>query len=374
MKWLITIMVMVAALGCTLSSETGEKQHSDVVRKLVDIVDSDAQFRSDLQAVLSYKERRDDNFWKGKSIEDLYDFLDAWRVFTPLVSDVRDFDDNFGAFYTNCPQGQSECGVTIEPAIELVRHDPFRNWIKEFVEARGTFMDSAESAKSVQTWMDDPSINMNDFIIPQGGFTSFNQFFTRNVKPDKRPIAGQDNKAVLVSPADCDIFPYELDLSAGAKIQVKGMSLNVSELLGGNPLASRFDGGKGLLLTLQATYYHHFHAPVSGMIQNAELLEGLYFGTKGFPQGFLGERHRGYLIFETEGAGLIAMVPVGIATISSVEFSHSAGDTVTKGDELGKFAYGGSAIVLMFEKDRLAPTRLGEKVQMGEQIGTLSLK
>ncbi|NIP42815.1 MAG: hypothetical protein GWN61_11875, partial [candidate division Zixibacteria bacterium] len=80
MKWLITIMVMVAALGCTLSSETGEKQHSDVVRKLVDIVDSDAQFRSDLQAVLSYKERRDDNFWKGKSIEDLYDFLDAWRV------------------------------------------------------------------------------------------------------------------------------------------------------------------------------------------------------------------------------------------------------------------------------------------------------
>jgi phosphatidylserine decarboxylase len=378
----ITCLAVLAFLiGCTQTPVPEEKQpaetraevkqHTDIVQELIAIVESDPHFRTGLQNALAYEGRRTDNFWYGKTIDEMYGFFDEWLVFLPMVKTVREFSDDFGAFYTNCPPDDSECGIYIDPALSLVRQDPFRSWIGKFVKARGAFMDSPDSAKNVPDWMKDPDIHMDDYIVPPGGFMSFNQFFTRNLKPGVRPIDGQGDALVLVSPADCDIFPVILDLTADTKINVKGMSLEVSELLGGNPLAKSFEGGKGVLLTLQATYYRHFHSPVDSTIKEAELIDGFYFGAKGFPQGFLAERHRGYFILETEKYGLVGMVPVGIATISSVEFSHSAGETVKKGKELGNFAYGGSAIVLLFQKDRLTLTGKGN-VRMGRQIGTLN--
>ena len=67
------------------------------------------------------------------------------------------------------------------------------------------------------------------------------------------------------------------------------------------------------------------------------------------------------------------MVCVGMFTTSSIEFSRAAGEVMAKGEELGHFAYGGSAIILLFEPDRAEITlpldQHPVKVRMGQQIG-----
>ena len=80
---------------------------------------------------------------------------------------------------------------------------------------------------------------------------------------------------------------------------------------------------------------------------------------------------------------MIALVSVGLASVSSIELSRQQGDPVRKGDEIGNFSYGGSVIVMVFESGRLQdlighgrdtpyPTRQ-VIVMMGQRIGTLVL-
>jgi phosphatidylserine decarboxylase len=95
--------------------------------------------------------------------------------------------------------------------------------------------------------------------------------------------------------------------------------------------------------------------------------------TDGWVEYFFQHR-RGYFIFETEKFGHVGMVCIGMFTISSISFVTSEGDHVNKGDELGNFAYGGSAIVLLFEPNRVTfsvPIDEGPvQVLMGQEIGS----
>ena len=82
--------------------------------------------------------------------------------------------------------------------------------------------------------------------------------------------------------------------------------------------------------------------------------------------------HHGYFIIRTERFGLVAVIPVGLQTISSVVFekkfkniSKGQEKSIYKGEKLGHFAYGGSLIILLFEKDRFDAV----KVYQGQRIG-----
>jgi len=154
---------------------------------------------------------------------------------------------------------------------------------------------------------------------------------------------------------------------------VKFDSLSVSDLLGGDPDFMKFFGGSALVFSLDITNYHRFHSPVSGEIVQARLIPGLYFGLTSFDE-FFTENHRGYFLIETEDYGLVGLVAIGIATISSVNLKVNAGTHITKGEEVGHFAFGGSAIVALFEPNRFALdpfTEENDNILMGQKIGTL---
>lgn len=174
--------------------------------------------------------------------------------------------------------------------------------------------------------------------------------------PGVRPIDFSDDPAVFTSPADSSFMNISDRLTSATTVGVKGENLNIYELLGNAPLSKVFINGKAVLCMLNTTDYHRYHAPVPGRIISQRQMAGLYYGMDGGWVEYFFQHRRGYFILNTERFGYVAMVCVGMFTISSVNFYTIQGQTVKKGDEMGNFAYGGSAIVLLFEPGSVAFT------------------
>jgi len=317
--------------------------------------------------------------WHGKSIEDLCDFFAEWYHWMPHLADGLEYIQKFSWFYYENPYGLTF--VTCGPGFEMTQM---------FVQLRGRYMSSPESLPLVKEWIDELGDKMDQFIVPRGGFKDFNQFFVRKVKKSARPVSAKADDSVVVSPADCILNMIVDDLTVDTRIPVKTVALNVEELLDGSTYAASFVGGTAVSCILMPDMYHRYHFPVSGhVVESNEDVHGEYFGIKDFPdllnKGNVGygydysvfERfRRGYVVIRTTDHGLVGMVPVGLNTVASVVFKRpfkrvTASDTpvpVVKGAELGRFQYGGSLNILLFEKGRFRSTALLQ----GQRIGELS--
>ncbi len=355
---LLAVLLIASCDGSHIHNKDGK--YAAIVQDLVDILDSDPILRDQIVDVLNQQEET--SFWYGQTVEYMYDFFDEWLVFLPTPANARRYMDAFYEF-TDSTDGRA-----------AVLEEPFRNWLYAFMMARGQFMDSEASMDVIPWWTSDPDMHIEDYIIPADGFQSFNDFFIRHIKPEVRPIAAPSDNAILTSPADSTLMKIADPLTTESTIEVKGDSLHVQELLGGDELAETFLGGKAILCMLETTDYHRFHSPVAGEVISEAQLAGLYYGMTGGWVDYFFEHRRGYFIFDTDDFGLVGMVCVGMFTISSIEFAQTVGDVVDKGDELGHFAYGGSAIILMFEPDRVQfsiPLDEGPVyVHMGEEMGS----
>ena len=197
-----------------------------------------------------------------------------------------------------------------------------------------------------------------------------------------RPVARPNDNSVIVSPVDGTVITMNADLKLDAQLLVKGrMRLSLNELLGNSTFAIHFIDGSALSVMLLPRNYHHFHAPVSGQLVESKLNVGnVLFGSQlmdyfmtNYEDFSVFENYKhGYFIIKTERYGYVAVIPVGLETIGSVVFEYrvkniSAGKEVMvkKGEKLGHFAYGGSLVILLFEKNRFNSLT----VQQGQQIG-----
>ncbi|MEM7379664.1 MAG: phosphatidylserine decarboxylase [Bacteroidota bacterium] len=318
------------------------------------------------------------NPWKGRTVEDLYSFINEWFYFLPNTENGLDRIIEFSFLYYKNPYG-----------MKFIKEEPGLSWSLEFAIEKGAYMDSSASTEIISTWLDNPNLNNEEFVMPEGGFKSFNDFFIRDLKPGARPITAIDDNSVLVSPADGVVNMINNDLSLDTKLPTKGgMVLSLPELLDNSKYCKNFVGGTAMAVFLLPTNYHHFHAPISGTMvesrQNAgdrlfgmpDILDMINDGNVAYNKDysvFQDFRH-GYYIIKTKKYGHIAMIPIGLQTIGSVVFEEEFKDihpdspvTVYKGDKLGHFAYGGSTVLLLFEKDRLNSI----SVRLGEQIGRL---
>ncbi|MCX6000991.1 MAG: phosphatidylserine decarboxylase [Chloroflexi bacterium] len=359
----LSIILPAPATGVFRDIQDGHRYiyssiHQPVVQQLVDTVNADLLFHAEFDAALL--DQASTSYWYGKTLDDMYTFLDEWVVFTPHIDDARLYMDRFYEF-AGAGKGQ-----------KLASKDPLRGWLYNYMIAVGEFMDSPASAAAVPWWTGDARINMTDYVVPPGGYQSFNEFFTRSIRPGARPIDSPGDPAVFTSPADSSLMKIADSLTSVTTIGVKGQNLNIREMLGNDPLADDFINGKAILCMLNTTDYHWYHAPVPGRIVSQHQLGGLYYGMDGGWVEYFFQHRRGYFIFDTEKFGRVAMVCVGMFTISSVNFFTHEGQMVNKGDILGNFAYGGSAVILLFQPGRVSFTVPLEgrpvHVNMGQKI------
>lgn len=221
-------------------------------------------------------------------------------------------------------------------------------------------------------------------------YPTFNHFFTRDIKPELRPIATQSN--AIVSPADGKISQTG-SLVKGQIIQAKGKNYSALELLGGDPKrAEPFMHGKFATIYLSPKDYHRVHMPVSGTLREMVHIPGRLFSvnaaTAAAVPRLFARNERVVAIFDTE-AGPMALVLVGAIFVASIETVWEGVITpprgkeirasqypfnapiLARGAEMGRFNMG-STVIVLFGKDRIGwqdDLTAGNTIKMGEQIG-----
>lgn len=246
-------------------------------------------------------------------------------------------------------------------------------------KAYGKYCDTKFSKNKIAPFIKSFDIDMNMAIKKSDDFTSFNDFFIRELNENARPI--NMNPDILVSPGDGRLFAYE-NISMNKLIQVKGITYSLSELLGDNKIASLYEGGTCLVLRLCPTDYHRFHFIDNGIPEKSNFIDGSYYSVnptalERIPKLYC-QNKREWSIFKSENFGDILHIEVGATCVGTIIQSYKPGKKVTKGQEKGYFKFGGSTTILFFKKDMvkidgdiLTQTDLGFecKVQLGETIG-----
>lgn len=243
----------------------------------------------------------------------------------------------------------------------------------------GKMMDRTSSAKRINPFVEDFDIDMSG--VQEQEFKNFNDFFTRKLKDDARPVDTSFN--ILVSPADGKIMAYT-DISKSDFI-IKGFRFDISSFLDDAVLAQKYRDGTLLVIRLAPVDYHRFHFPVSGNLTPGKKIEGDYYSVNPFALRKKAEifclNKREYTIISNPLFGDVIMAEVGATMVGSIVQTYK-GSSVKKGDEKGYFKFGGSTVVLVFEKNRISVdkdilinTAKGYEtaVKMGERIGDASL-
>lgn len=243
----------------------------------------------------------------------------------------------------------------------------------------GKMMDRPSSAKRINPFIEDFDIDMSG--VREQKFKNFNDFFTRRLKENARPVDTCFN--TVVSPADGKIMAYA-DISNSDFI-IKGVRFDVSSFLDNSALAQKYRDGTLIIIRLAPVDYHHFHFPVSGNLTQNKKIEGDYYSVNPFALRKKAEifclNKREYTILSNQLFGDVIMAEVGATMVGSIIQTYK-GNSVKKGEEKGYFRFGGSTVVLLFEKnkicvdkDLLVNTAKGYEtaVKMGERIGDASL-
>jgi len=243
----------------------------------------------------------------------------------------------------------------------------------------GWVMNKNKSIKKIAPFVEINSLDMSEFIVPKDGFKTFNDFFYRKLQPNIRPIGDG-----FVSPADGKIVAFDT-IGCCMGFYVKDCSFSLHTFLKDKNLAEKYDGGSMMVIRLAPADYHRFHFPVDGMPSETTKIKGFYYSVspialKQNMRIFL-ENKREYSTLKTKDFGDVLLVDVGATLTGSIIQTYTPNKPVKKGDEKGHFAFGGSTIVVLIEKNKIKidqdlidNTNNGFEttVKMGEQIGTIN--
>ncbi|MFC5469517.1 archaetidylserine decarboxylase [Cohnella suwonensis] len=228
-----------------------------------------------------------------------------------------------------------------------------RRWIPRFAKMYNIPVEEAEK-------------RLNEYV-------SLNDFFTRRLKPGRRPIDAAAD--ALVSPVDARITGCGV-IEDGMLLQVKGQDYTLEELLNGSPRISQYRHGYYWVLYLSPTDYHRIHSPCEGEIVETEHIPGKVYPVNEFGLTSMRRvlsRNERLVTYVRSDVGETAVVKVGALNVSSIKYVEPMPKTLGRGDELAYFEFG-STIVLLTEDGTLQPRpdlRTGDKVRMGEKLGTL---
>jgi len=208
------------------------------------------------------------------------------------------------------------------------------------------------SKKKIEPFIAAFHVDSSEFEMQD--FQSFNDFFIRKLKQEKRPIVQDPLKAVL--PADGRYFVFP-DLSRASFFYVKSQQFDLSSFLQDPPMARRFSRGSMVIARLCPTDYHRFHFPCEGVPESSLPIEGALFSVNPIALrkklSILWENKRMVTEIETTRFGTLLFVEVGATCVGSIHQTFVPGHLVGKGAEKGFFSFGGSCIVLLFERGRI---------------------
>jgi len=214
----------------------------------------------------------------------------------------------------------------------------------------GNMMDRPSSTKKIQAFVEEFDIDMSTFQKQE--FNSFNDFFTRKLKNNTRPV--DTNSTITVSPADGKLLAYA-DISNSDFI-IKGYRFDILSFLNNADLAQKYLDGTLVVIRLAPPDYHRFHFPISGSASPITRIDGDFYSVNPLALRKMAEifclNKREFTIVTNPLFGDVVMAEVGATMVGSIVQTYTV-NFVNKGEEKGYFKFGGSTVVLLFEKNKI---------------------
>ena len=226
-----------------------------------------------------------------------------------------------------------------------------RAWFSYFY---GWLMNRRSSQKRILPFIRRYGVVMEDFSRKPEEYETFNDFFTRELKPGIRRVDGSPNS--MVFPADGRHFGFQ-DISKVTGIFVKGQMFDLETLLGCSRLAKQYQQGAMVISRLCPVDYHRFHFPVAGVVGDIRYVEGSLYSVNPLALRrnirILAENRRMLTLIQTEQLGQVVMLEVGATCVGSIVQNSTSGDVVERGQEKGLFRFGGSTTIVLIEPGRI---------------------
>ena len=239
----------------------------------------------------------------------------------------------------------------------------------------GRFMDSPLSKPLIRPFAAKNGIQMADYMSMDYG--CFNDFFCRPIRKELRPVP--EEGSAFMAPCDGLLSAYRI--TDGLVLPIKQSRYTIPELLGNDPAAADFQDGVCLVFRLCVQHYHRYVYADAGTILTKRYLPGELHTVRPIALTALPvftRNCREYTIMETQNFGRLAQIEVGAMLVGRVENYKGAGVSFRRGEEKGRFLYGGSTVVVLLEKDRVeldaelfenTDNGLETPVKLGEVLG-----
>lgn len=238
----------------------------------------------------------------------------------------------------------------------------------------GKYMSSSLSKRRIEKFISANGINMEEY--EDRDFHSFNDFFTRKIKGDRRPLP--QDKEVLFSPCDGKLSAYKIDKDT--VLPVKGSHYTISQLLNNNDLAEKYSDGYCLVFRLAVDDYHRYSYIDSGVKGENVKIKGKLHTVQPIALEkspvFL-QNSREYTVMHTENFGDVVQVEVGALMVGKIK-NHQGKGRMIRGEEKGMFLFGGSTIILLLNSGEVqveelffenTKNHLETVIKLGEPLG-----
>lgn len=255
---------------------------------------------------------------------------------------------------------------------------------KIFSKRYGLFCDSKMSKKKIPAFVRNFDIDMSLCEKKLDQFETFNDFFTRKLTNEARPI--DSVLGSLISSGDGKLLAYD-NIDLHKLVQIKGYTYSFNKLIDDPCIVSQFSEGTCLILRLGPTDYHRFHFIDHGICGETKKIKGDYYSVNPIALKEVTElfckNKREWSIFHSDNFGDVLCIEVGATCVGSIIQTYAPSKRIKKGDEKGYFKFGGSTTILFFEKgkvkidaDIIDHTNMGYEtsVVIGEKIGEKAVR
>ena len=208
-----------------------------------------------------------------------------------------------------------------------------------------SYLNGRLSKRKIKKFIARNGIDMSEYR--QAKYRSFNEFFTREIRPECRPVDSEPQS--LVSPCDGKLTAFEID--GNSVFRVKGFDYSMETLLRDGRLAEEFNGGVCLIFRLTVTDYHRYIFFDGGSAEDSVFIKGRLH-TVQHPalekRKVFTENCREYTLMHTDNFGDALQVEVGAMFVGRIV--NNGVKEFKRGDEKGRFEFGGSTIILILKK------------------------
>ncbi len=421
LAWLLLVVASCSFLSFSALAQddkSAQIKHEPITQQLITMVEHNSELRRMLiHSIEKAKKINPDRATNpAQTLNEYYVFID-WAAKAMPWSILKDskypklydqIDQSLDYFYFINDQPLPELKNKGYYNNSLQYHEPYRTWLIYFVKEWGMFLSKEGSWNDTyyKRALEDESFGLDKgWYEDHSKWKTFNDFFARYLKSaDQRPIAAPNDPSIVSSPADSKPQGvWRIDKNSNI-VHKKGVTIksnifkSIAALIGeGSAYRNAFANGTLTHTFLDVNDYHRYHFPVDGTIKEVRIItsddaaggittwdaDAKRYVLDANTPGWQNIETRGCVIIETKKFGLVALLPIGMSQVSSVNFEKTVkiDSAAKKGDMLGYFLFGGSDFVLLFQSKvdfKLTVPQRGDgayqHVFMGEKYGTLAIK